>query len=293
MLKDYGIPQNRERVFIVSIRKDIDNGKFEFPKPFELQLRLKDMLEDEVDEKYFLSDKMIEYIVANNEKWTGNNNKSLINKSIASTINTCEGTRRCDASNYVSKDIPEDCDLKNKADILVEHLIKTNQIKELPCCCDSTINEPKVREISNCITARYNAGIQNQKQIGLCVIESICIKEATKKGYAEASEGDGVYLNRPHQKRGVVQKGMIQTIKCNGNDLGVVVKKIKLRIRKLTPKECFRLMGFEDDVIDTLTRNGISNTQLYKQAGNSIVVDVLEEIFVSLFNALHYTSNGV
>lgn len=53
--KDYGIPQNRERVFIISIRKDIDNGKFEFPTPFKLELRLKDMLEDEVDEKYFLS----------------------------------------------------------------------------------------------------------------------------------------------------------------------------------------------------------------------------------------------
>lgn len=49
--KDYGIPQNRERVFIVSIRKDIDTGKFEFPKPFPLEKRLKDMLEDDVDKK--------------------------------------------------------------------------------------------------------------------------------------------------------------------------------------------------------------------------------------------------
>ena len=55
--KDYGIPQNRERVFIVSIRKDIDNGHFKFPEPFELKLRLKDMLENEVDEKYYLSEK--------------------------------------------------------------------------------------------------------------------------------------------------------------------------------------------------------------------------------------------
>lgn len=49
--KDYGIPQNRERVFIVSIRKDIDNGMFKFPEGFELEFRLKDMLEDGVDEK--------------------------------------------------------------------------------------------------------------------------------------------------------------------------------------------------------------------------------------------------
>lgn len=54
--KDYGIPQNRERVFIISIRKDIDNGLFQFPEGFPLQLRLKDMLENEVDEKYYISD---------------------------------------------------------------------------------------------------------------------------------------------------------------------------------------------------------------------------------------------
>lgn len=57
--KDYGIPQNRERVFIVSIRKDIDNGEFKFPKAFPLELRLKDMLDDEVDEKYYLSESNI------------------------------------------------------------------------------------------------------------------------------------------------------------------------------------------------------------------------------------------
>lgn len=61
-LKGFGIPQNRERVFIVSIRKDVDNGTFSFPKGFPLKLRLKDMLEDQVDEKYFVSDKAVKYI---------------------------------------------------------------------------------------------------------------------------------------------------------------------------------------------------------------------------------------
>lgn len=60
--KDYGIPQNRERVFIVSIRKDVDNGEFKFPDPFPLELRLRDMLEDEVDEKYYLSDTQVNSI---------------------------------------------------------------------------------------------------------------------------------------------------------------------------------------------------------------------------------------
>lgn len=71
--KDYGIPQNRERVFIISIRKDIDNGKFKFPDPKPLKIRLKDLLDDEVDEKYYLSKKMINYIASPNAKWTGNN----------------------------------------------------------------------------------------------------------------------------------------------------------------------------------------------------------------------------
>lgn len=115
--KDYGIPQNRERVFIVSIRKDIDTGLFQFPQGFPLGLRLKDMLEDEVDEKYF--------------------------------INT------------------------ERASLLLQKLIETRQVQNERVCCDSTINDPKVREISNCITSRYNAGIQNQKQIGLCVVEPI------------------------------------------------------------------------------------------------------------------------
>lgn len=65
--KDFGIPQNRERIFIVSIRKDIDNGMFEFPEGFELDIRLKDIIEDEVNEKYYLSNAMKKYISSTNK----------------------------------------------------------------------------------------------------------------------------------------------------------------------------------------------------------------------------------
>jgi DNA (cytosine-5)-methyltransferase 1 len=68
--KDYGIPQNRERVFTISI---LGGGEFIFPEKQELKLRLKDMLEENVDEKYYLSQQMVHYISASNEKWTGNN----------------------------------------------------------------------------------------------------------------------------------------------------------------------------------------------------------------------------
>ena len=452
--KDFGIPQNRERVFIVSIRKDIDPGSFEFPKPFELKLRLKDMLEDEVDEKYFLSDKMIEYIIADNEKWAGNNNKSLVNKSVASTINTGEGTRRCDASNYIVKGLPEDTDIKlmqvgqmygteKEPNPQAGRVYNPNGLSPTMDTCSGGNRMPKIIVAGKTKSGGERSLILDEEGICNCLSatdykqpKQILIREATKKGYAVAEEGDGVYLNRPYQKRGVVQKGMIQTIKCNGNDLGVVVAdaelsdigsdiidmfrevmnfwtetqakmitpegnikryigsdiidifkegqvadisfpngynkgprvhdecptlngtttkssfvvKVKdkvgneiplytnykklvetveknempvdevkhmdlynrnltdncgtlsdpchnnnrlwdgLRIRKLTPKECFRLMGFEDKDIECLIENKISNTQLYKMAGNSIVVDVLKYIFVELFKVIniHY-----
>lgn len=95
--KDYGIPQNRERVFIVSVRKDIDTGLFEFPKSFPLEKRLKDMLEEEVPEKYYLSDKMINYLFdvteKNRAKGNGNVYKASDIEGTAKTITTREGSR--------------------------------------------------------------------------------------------------------------------------------------------------------------------------------------------------------
>ena len=111
----------------------------------------------------------------------------------------------------------------------------------------------------------------------------ILVPEKTKKGYTEAKDGDGVYINRPHQKRGVVQKNMIQTLKTSCSDVGVVVMKDgKCNIRKLAPLECYRLMGFDDEDFHKDEKVN-SNTQLYKQVGNSIVVDVLYYIFKEFF----------
>ena len=253
---DYGIPQTRNRCFMVSILGDYS---YSFPNPIPLKLKLKDMLENEVDEKYYLSDKMIQYISSNNEKWTGNNNESLINKSYASTINTNEGSRRCDASNYVSSDVGENYNLK--------------------------------------------------------------IKNATKKGYLEATDGDGINLsNRMEHQRGNVQKDKIQTLTTSGgNDRGVCVgtyqysksdkfmngkdrlqlgKEVSdtlqttpkeaicyndLRIRKLSPRECGRLMGVKDKDITNMLKNQ-SNSSAYHCFGDSIICTVLCAIFGELLN---------
>lgn len=109
--KDYGIPQNRERCFMISLLGDY---YYEFPQPIKLEHRLKDLLEDNVDEKYYLSDKMVQYIANNNDKWTGNNDKSIINRDVAVTINTRVGNTRADCSDYLCKELPENYNLKTK-----------------------------------------------------------------------------------------------------------------------------------------------------------------------------------
>ena len=71
--KDCGVPQNRERVFVISIRKDIDNGTYDFPKPFDTGIRLKDVLDEEVDEKYYLSNETISRFIT-----TENSRKAIL-----------------------------------------------------------------------------------------------------------------------------------------------------------------------------------------------------------------------
>lgn len=110
----------------------------------------------------------------------------------------------------------------------------------------------------------------------------VILPQATKGGYALAREGDGIYINRVQWKRGVVQRGMIPTLKTSGSDVGVVVKDKDdlITIRRLTPRECWRLMGWKDEAIDKVIKMGISDTQMYKLAGNSIVINCLTSIFL-------------
>lgn len=107
-------------------------------------------------------------------------------------------------------------------------------------------------------------------------IKKIRVREATKQGYAEASVGDSVNLSHPNSKtrRGRVGEGIANTL-VTGDSQGVVMP--NFRIRKLTPKECWRLQGFPDWAFDKAQEVN-SNSQLYKQAGNSVTVNVIKEI---------------
>lgn len=244
--KNYGVPQNRERVFIVGIRDDQDNI-FTFPKEIPLDKRLKDVLEDNIDEKYFLSEKMIDGFLKHNE----NHNE--------------KGT--------------------------------------------GFIFEPKnENEIANCL--RANAALAANDN-------TLKVKSGTSKGYEEAIDGDSINIAfaSSDTRRGRVGKQVSQTLDT-GCQMGVLIGDYRTddgfrwredgnspcimasmrdkwdnkftaqnppittngyKIRRLTPRECFRLMDFPDTF-----KWQVSDSQAYKQAGNSIVVNVLYSIIKNL-----------
>lgn len=258
--KDYGIPQNRERVFMVSILDA--NAMYQFPKEIELDTKLCDYLEKEVDEKYYLSNKLIDCFTEMK------NRNGLVrglrfrpkekDEDYAWTITCHAGSRPTD--NFIIEPIP--AALRGRYD------------------SDGTIKqhlELKDDGNTNTITTVQKDNL-------------IIVPEATKKGYAFAQEGDGIYTNRVQYKRGVVQKDKIPTLKTNPNDVAVVTKDINnlISIRRLTPRECFRLMGWSDEDINRAFKTGVSDTQLYKMARNSIVVNCLTEIFKKLKEIIEY-----
>ena len=267
--KNYGVPQNRERIFIVSIRKDIDDGTFQFPEPFESSIRLKDILEDEVDQKYFLSDKMIQGFMANSKRNMNNELKVLgevTPNSQAGQVYSTEGiapTILAGTHGYANGSIM--------------------QVKRIGGIFDKDGKRHQAGSIYNKegIAPAIDSMQGGYRQPMINVIN------ATKKGYDTATEGDSINISYPYsnKKRGRVGHGVAQTLDT-GCRLATLVQtkdeQPEYKIRRLTPLECWRLMGFDDSDFYKAKETGISDTQLYKQAGNSIVVNVLEEILKKL-----------
>lgn len=368
--KNYGIPQNRERVYLIFIKKDLDNGKFKFPEPFDNGLRLKDLLEDEVDERFYISDEKVERFITNL-----NDKNSLL-------YDPCQVKREGKSREYsdyaptlTSRDYKDPRIVNDNVVRQVGNISDCNGAWDNPQVgrvydvsgCSPTLNtcsggghEPKVitglvknkgeeftkeTEYANTLLARDYKGFGNQEMN--CVVENnkVAIKQATKQGYIECEVGGVADLSYPDSKtrRGRVQdnrntcptitatetgicriepkerffKQAIETLEendCNpGDTINAFNKHVdksgysptlttrpegfktailpvtnNIRIRKLTPKETFRLMGFSDRDFDVAQKVGISNSQLYKQAGNSIVVDVLYYIYRELYIAMPY-----
>ena len=253
---DYGIPQRRERVFAVSVRKD--RGGYSFPDPMPLEKKFRDLLEEEVEEKYFLRKEMLEYFEKHSEeckeKGLGFRFQTVAREDceIAKTITTREGTRGYD--NFIQE----------KTCKQVGKLVGSKW--------DNRENISRVYGTDSlCPTITAGGGGHHEVKI--------VVPEATKKGYAVAEKGDSIdiaYLNQ-NKRRARVDKERAHTI-TTSPQIGTLTDH---GVRKLTPRECFRLMGFSDSDFEK-AQAVCSNTQLYKQAGNSIVVNVLEEILKKL-----------
>lgn len=141
-------------------------------------------------------------------------------------------------------------------------------------------NKTEIKDVAPTLTGQCSSPSGSSAVLKLET--PVKVNVANKKGYEEASPGDYVNITYPGSKtkRGRVGNGVAHTLTC-GDGNAVITENV--RIRKLTPRECLRLMGWKDEQIDKIVAAKISGTQQYRQAGNGIVVQVLESIFKALF----------
>jgi DNA (cytosine-5)-methyltransferase 1 len=338
--KDYGIPQNRERCFMISILGDY---YFSFPKEIQLPHKLIDILETNVDEKYYLSDKMKKYITSEHNTYKVNTNSLVVNREIGCTINTRVGQTRADCSDYICNDLPENFNLKKLIDKLQQNeepiacklrcdeCIRTfkdnimGTLRTIDGCGDKHIIEPTLKEqlcdrlvesgllkVGTFINHSYTNGLNgknpNSRQTledyienedGICNtlttrpdVLGVAVEDLTTKNKRLASMVDKIdptkcqaidmYNQSVHDE--------MHTIKTNVDRANMTAITQNLRIRKLTPRECFRLMAVRDENFEKIAKNQ-SNASLYHLAGDSIVVAVLVVIlgqFVVGFNFDQY-----
>ena len=269
--KDFGIPQNRERVFIVSIRKDIEQ-EFTFPETQVLKLRVRDLLEKDVPEKFFintpnaiaLARKIAEEIELNHP-------------AVLRSVRTEYGKEIRTA--YEQGEIHEKRANMREFECRPDDLCNTltTVLK------DNYIAEPVMRTVGDLGVGGQRGRVFSTGGIVGC-LSATDYKDPPKILQVGNIVKTGQFDN-PQRGRIYDPDGLAPTLNtCSGGGLEpkfIDRSCVDVRIRKLTPRECFRLMGFTDDDFDKI--KGISNSQLYKMAGNSIVVNVLTEIFKELF----------
>jgi len=244
MPKTFGIPQNRERVFTISIRKDIDDYSFEFPEPIELKLRLKDLMDEVVEEKYYLSDAQLKHIIENGNmnchpSGKGQNGKVYVG-NIAPTLTTGKG----EGPKVLATD---------------EDTMQCIQVGQM-----------------------YGTEVEPNPQAGR-IYDSRGISP-TLDTCSGGNRMPKVIIGSMQRHCAISYNGIVPTLTSAMGTGGGHIPMLcmdYLEIRKLTPKECWRLQGFDDEDYEKAEKVN-SNTQLYKQAGNSICVNVLEKIFINL-----------
>lgn len=267
--KNYGVPQNRERVFIIGIRDDVDND-FSFPKPLHLVKRLKDVLQPEVDEKYFLSEKSINQLLKNEGA------DHLQTDKIANTL-------RCGGGGSVSK--------KHSFDVIAigntnpsGNGMNGNVFDGNGICPTLTTNKGEGVKIA-AIRGR-NPENASDRTIGATTEQRLEINHTGTSNTLTSVQKDNVVVQlnpsresggkQPYKQNRIYDSEFLSPVL--DTECGRPNYKIDYRIRRLTPREAFRLMDFPD----TFDISKVSDSQAYKQAGNSIVVNVLCEIIKKL-----------
>lgn len=242
--KDCGVPQSRERVFVISIRKDIDSGKYTFPEPFDTGIRLKNILEDCVDEKYYISE--------NRMKIIRNNLGNVFEK------NFIIGSSQKNA--YIGDDIIA----PTLTSAMGNGGGQIPMIKQIGI--DKTVKNARQIEYANCITSREDRGVSNRKAEGTAILETPDISYCLDANYWK-----GITLEQymSKKRRQLIFEQISQWI----------------RIRKLTPRECYRLMGLTFEDCDKASEIGVADTHLYKQAGNGIITNCCALLAEHLYKA--------
>jgi len=248
--KDYGIPQNRERIFIVGFK---DFREFSFPKPIELKLRLGDMLQDN-PKSFNLIDGFNSF-----------NKIKYIDNKICGTITQHQSRSGITNGFKIQSDVSIKVDEKYYlSDKGIENLNKNQEFNKFNLLTTES-------EYAACITARCNKVSNDNNYIEVDKIKLKQIGNISKK-----SSWDNPQSGRIYDVNGL--SPCLNTMQGGGLEPKTLIQN---KIRRLTPLECWRLQGFRDE--DFFSVKDVSDTQLYKQAGNSITVNVLMELFKKIY----------
>lgn len=331
--RDFGCPQNRERIFMVSILEE--NASYHFPEPFPLGKRLKDVLEEEVDEKYYLSKKLVDYVFSNGGKegniqgaigvhekedeyantitsqyWKSPRQGNYIKEPIACEMRgrevQCLTPKRTEYGKKVRKEY-ESGELKESRRNMQQLEPRTDGVCNTITSVqkDCLVIESKIlsytRDANGKVVDRHFKDVANTihgATGGGGNTDSFVVELANKvKEQAEKSRGmelgvsideyGNIRVHRNDEKKSGISESVVTNCESVSPAQisarpGLIYNK-EYRIRKLTPRECFRLQDVDDEDIDKIFAAGISNTQCYKLAGNSITVAPLYHIFRKLF----------
>ena len=301
--KDYGVAQNRKRCFMVSI---LGNEFYEFPQPVKLNKCIKDYLEDEVDEKYYIkSEKAYKLILDLQERGileSAPSTACLMNLNKVEKVDNDVAKTLC-ARDYkgfgTGFDVQNGIIVIGKMDHTLDNTLESaNRIYSkdgicptIPTCAGGNIQPKIIDELKTIVGMRgrnpenpsdRTAGIKTEQRLepngdGLCNT----LTSVQKDNLLLEEKPECINLYDDQGKETSFQDRVYKTDKISPaitTSFRPSYEIEKYRIRKLTPKECWRLMGFSDEDFEKAAKVN-SNTQLYKQAGNSIVKDVLMAIF--------------